>query len=366
MQAAREVVDRDVRAHRVDDSRWRCDVGLNHRVIRHLASGGEANVYLAEHIRLGTYAAVKFTETRTTWLQYEAYLLGRVRHPNVARALEYGRMVDGSEYLLLEYARGIDLAEWITRAPGVLSRPRALQMLSQVADAVDHIHDCGIVHGDIKPGNVMFDPNRSAPSRQHAQTHHDAHHVADTVKLIDFGLAFDVKHGNQRVAGTGTPGYMAPEQERGEACGPAIDRFAFALLAYEVLSGAALQPQMSQVSYEVTVQPEQPSTTYVRPQLPGLNPEMAAVFEKALHEDPAQRYASAHEFVAQLMELNRLGVLHAPSRLVAPASDSEMPSGMPSERSSDIDTRDSEVPSVTAAGPVVAAPRPRPRPAQFL
>ncbi|MEY4577246.1 MAG: hypothetical protein RL701_1949 [Pseudomonadota bacterium] len=264
------------------DSRIGCEVGLDYRIVRHLASGGMANVFLAEHTQHGGRAAVKFIDARSgapiSLLQHEARVLARLRHPNVVRPLELGRTRAGSHYLLLEYVRGIDLAEWLTLARPTRARARWLEVLKNLAAAIDYLHVSGFVHADIKPSNVMFDPN-----------------AGDKVTLIDFGLAFERLHASSLMAGHGTPGYMAPEQVSSGACGPASDRYALAVVAYELLTGVALAPQSSGA--------QRVGAARSRFDLSGLQNAYAAlvpVFKRALHDDPDARFDSARAFVAAL------------------------------------------------------------------
>lgn len=258
-------------------------VGLNHRITRHLASGGMAQVFLAEHVGTGRSAAVKFltpdSDVPRELLAHEAAVLEAVRHPGIVRLIETGRACDGHDYLLLEHVNGIDLEEWLQRSRARLPSASLLALVGQLARAVDHIHAQGFVHSDIKPANVMFDA-----------------HARESVKLVDFGLAFDVRDACFRRGSAGTPGYMAPEQLRGEVCGPAIDRFGVAALTFELLTGTALQPwaTLSRVRARARVRS---SPLDQRDLLPKALQE---VFARALHDRAEARYPSAGEFVEAL------------------------------------------------------------------
>jgi serine/threonine protein kinase len=258
-------------------------VGLNYRIVRHLASGGMAEVYLAEHASDDRAAAVKFMAfdggASINLLRHEAAILAQLRHPNIQRFIEHGHAGHAGEYLLTEYIRGVDLDDWLL-CPGALVSPaRTLALLQQLSAALDHLHAQGIVHGDLKPANVMVDPN-----------------AGDTVTLIDFGLAFDSSRPSLRPAGVGTPGYMAPEQLRGGSCGPAIDRYALGAVGFELLTGQPLQPDAP------SWYPGQSARVYTRRSLERSLScrRLNAVFARALHVEPAERYASATEFVAAL------------------------------------------------------------------
>jgi serine/threonine-protein kinase len=258
-------------------------VGSLHRVVRHLASGGMGHVFLVEHIHLGAYAAVKLpqqgSQIARSVLHHEAALLSQLQHPNIVSVLDFGRLWDGLEYLLMEYVSGLELDAWLDSC-GNMAPARAIGILEQVASAVDYLHAHGIVHCDIKPANIMFDPR--------------AH---DFVKLIDFGIACEKHMQAERRGLVGTPAYMAPEQARGELCGPAVDIYGVAALALEILTGRPpydYETPQAALTAILSEPPELPSARglVVR----GLD----AVFKKGLHSDPQQRFATATEFVQAL------------------------------------------------------------------
>lgn len=265
------------------DDRKGMEVGLHHRIVSHLASGGMGQVYLAERIETGAYAAAKFSLTENEvpreLLDHEAAVLERFQHPNIVRFYEIGTTFDGQDYLLLEYVPGIDLASWLTLSPSRMSRATLLSVLCQLGSAIDYVHARGIVHSDIKPANVMFDQQ-----------------VSGSVRLVDFGLAFDGRDACARRGSAGTPGYMAPEQLRAEPCGPAIDRFAFASLAFELLTGFALQPwaTLSRVRAHAKLRGDALDHRSL------VGPELEHVFEHALHDRAEQRFASCSSFVSAL------------------------------------------------------------------
>jgi serine/threonine protein kinase len=258
-------------------------VGGLHRVVRHLASGGMGHVFLVEHVRLGAYAAVKLPQPGSAiargMLSHEAVLLAQLQHPNIVSVLDYGHMSDGVEYMLMEYVNGCELDAWIESC-GSMAPARAVALLKQVASAVDYLHAHGIVHCDIKPANIMFEPR--------------AH---DFVKLIDFGIACEKSMQAERHGLIGTPAYMAPEQARGELCGPAVDVYGIAALALELLTGrppydyATAQDVLTAI---FTEPPALPSERGIH--VPGLD----AVFKKGLHCDPSARYRTASDFVTAL------------------------------------------------------------------
>jgi eukaryotic-like serine/threonine-protein kinase len=258
-------------------------VGCSHRIVRHLASGGMGHVFVAEHEYLGALAAVKVPRyadaTGRKILEAEARLLAKLEHPNIVRALDVGQLADGRMYMLMEHVQGIELGAWL-EAGGTMPFDRCLAVLKQVACAVDYLHQRGIVHGDIKPANILVDASAN-----------------DFVKLVDFGVAFSTTRADRHGV-LGTPAYMAPEQARGEAWGAPSDVYTVAALALQMLTGHP--PHAHRTAQDVlTAVLTQPAPT---PSALGLKvPNLDAVFQRGLHQDPAQRFARATDFVNALI-----------------------------------------------------------------
>jgi serine/threonine-protein kinase len=278
-----EITDAEWLQSRVGDA-----VGCSHRIVRHLASGGMGHVFLAEHIHLGAYAAVKVprtgSEAARSCLQREARMLGQLQHPNIVSVLDVGQLADGLPYMMTEYVSGLELEAWLDGSgAGRLTWKRSIGVLRQVAAAIDYLHAQGVVHGDIKPSNIMIDPR--------------AH---DFVKLVDFGIAYREDPNSIRRGVVGTPAYMAPEQARGDACGAAIDGYGIAALALELLTGRPpydYSDAQAALTAILTQPPALPSHRGMT--IPGLDD----VFAKGLHAEPSQRFAIATEFVEALEQV---------------------------------------------------------------
>lgn len=243
-------------------------VAYCYRVIRELSPGGMSQLYLVEHLPSGSYAALKVAaRAECDVLAREYSLLQRVQHANVVRAFEHGWLVDGRQYLVLELLPGADLAAWLSVYKRLESK-HALSVLWQLSSAIDHLHAQGVVHSDIKPANIMLNV-------------HD-----QRVTLIDFGVAFDLETERTQRGSSGTRGYMAPEQRRGQGCRPATDRYALAAVARELLG------------FNSAVAARSPR----RIARPVREPRSAlhSVFRRALHPNPHERYASARNFVSAL------------------------------------------------------------------
>ena len=194
-----------------------------YRVIERLGAGGMAAVYLAHDERLDRHVAIKRLHTAehddidARRFQREAKLGASLSHPNLVSIFDT-EQDDESVLLVMEYVEGETLADVLAR--GEVEPRRAIQIVCAVAEALDHAHSAGIVHRDIKPGNVLLGRDGS-------------------VKLADLGIAKAVERTDITGTGTvlGTPAYMAPEQLQGGKLGPAVDVFALATMAFEMLTG---------------------------------------------------------------------------------------------------------------------------------
>lgn len=262
-------------------------VAYSYRVVRELSAGGMSQLYVVEHLPSTSYAALKVALRASgegcEVLGRERTLLARVKHPNVVRVFDHGRLLDGRQYLVLELIPGADLAAWLGTY-GKLTPSHALSVLWQLAVAVDHLHAKGVVHSDIKPSNIMLNVL-------------DRH-----VTLIDFGVAFDFATEQAQRGNSGTRGYIAPEQERGEGCGPATDRFAVAAVAQELLglsfASRARKRQPARGAFAAAGAATHSAARDID-KAPS-NVALRSVFRRALHARPEDRYASARGFVKAL------------------------------------------------------------------
>src|SRR5688572_19605659 len=164
-------------------------------------------VYRAEHVHMKKAVAVKILHQHMTTMpevvarfEREAVAAGRIEHPNVAGATDFGRLDDGSFYLVLEYIEGRSLSSLLGEG-GALPTVRALAITRQIAEGLAAAHGAGIIHRDLKPENVML-------------VERDG--ISDWVKVLDFGIAKVPIEDAQKLTqiGTifGTPQYMSPEQ----------------------------------------------------------------------------------------------------------------------------------------------------------
>jgi tetratricopeptide (TPR) repeat protein len=216
----------------------------------------------------------------------EAAILARLDHPAIVRHLGHGRTLDGDTYLAMEWLEGETLSQRL--AHGALTPREAVRLVSRIAEALGYAHRQRVVHRDVKPANVFLpggDPQRA--------------------KLIDFGIA---RHGELGTAITspgmliGTPGYMAPEQARGELDVDArVDVFALGCVLYRCLAGAAPFEARDALATLAKVVLQEPAPLEERAR--GAPKELVAIVQRMLAKDRAQRFANGDEVVAALAAL---------------------------------------------------------------
>ncbi|HSN25997.1 MAG TPA: serine/threonine-protein kinase, partial [Kofleriaceae bacterium] len=208
-------------------------VGGRYALDGRLGEGGMGQVYRAKHIQLGKAFALKIISpafagdhaARTRFNQ-EAKLASEISHPNIVSVVDYGEDAQYGAYMVMELVEGDSLV-----AAGTLpmSTKRALDVLAQVADALEHIHKRGIIHGDVKADNIMLSAEASSNSAESRRRR--------VVRLLDFGLARRPEHGDGEEGVSGSPHYLAPERAAGGPPSVASDIYALGVLGYLLLTG---------------------------------------------------------------------------------------------------------------------------------
>ena len=270
---------------------------LQYRVISRLGSGGMGQVYLAEDTRLGRQVALKFlapsldmhADARARLVR-EAQVAARLRSPHIAVAYDLVEHEQGI-FIAMEFVEGELLSSRIARGP--LTVADSLDIAMQVADALDEAHGLGIVHRDIKSGNLMI------TARQ-------------LVKVLDFGLAKAIPsrdgfatEASLTMAGmvVGTLNYMPPEQLRGGEVDHRADLFSLGVVLYEMLTSRLpfAGESMAEVADRILNREPEAIGRYSY----SVPAEVESIVRKALEKDPAFRYQSAREFYVDLANARR-------------------------------------------------------------
>lgn len=258
-----------------------------------LGRGGMAEVHRGRDLRLGREVAVKVLRSdlaRDPSFQVrfrrEAQAAASLNHPAIVAVYDTGedRTTTGATpYIVMEYVEGETLRD-VLRREDRLEPARAMSLTADICAALDFSHRNGIVHRDVKPGNVMITPQ-------------------GTVKVMDFGIARAVSDSAATMTSTaaviGTAQYLSPEQARGEGVDARSDVYSAGCLLYELVTGAPPFTGDSPVAVayqHVREDPRTPSSIN-----PGVPPELDAILLKAMSKNPANRYQSAAEMRSDLL-----------------------------------------------------------------
>ncbi len=256
----------------------------NYVLLRQLGRGGFATVYLAEHLSLKNRVALKWLHSpeadqrEIERFQLEGDLLTRLRHRHIVRTFDFG-WEQGAPFLTMAYAsRGSLRQAFREQKPAPVSG--ILPTVLQVASALQYVHDHTIIHGDVKPENVLLGPNNEA-------------------WLSDFGIATisstpEKSSGKRDVRGTAR--YMAPEQIHGMPQ-PASDQYALAVMVYEWLCG---HPPFHGSALGVYVHHVSVPPPNLRDYVPSISLAVERVVFKALEKDPQKRFTDVMEFATAL------------------------------------------------------------------
>lgn len=287
------------------------DGELIHRyqILETLGRGGQGSVFLALDPRLGRRVAVKLldgrflTTTQRRRFQREAEVIARIDHPAIAEVLDAD--FEGSEpYIAMRHVPGVDLGEAIRAERGktVLPLPpqsaaeaqEVARYFERVARALHAAHEVGVVHRDVKPSNLMLQPNREPV-------------------ILDFGLASELEGDALTRAGEGlgTPEYMAPEQivDGPEGLDRRVDVYGLGVSLFECLAGS--RPFRADSQHEL----QRAILDGMAPDLARLNgslpPDLVTVVRTAMDRDPVRRYATAHAFAEDLRRVCEYEPIHA-------------------------------------------------------
>jgi eukaryotic-like serine/threonine-protein kinase len=281
----------------------------HYRILERLGAGGMGVVYKAEDTTLGRMVALKFlppelmrdADAKSRFLR-EARAASLLDHNNICTIYDVGDTEDEQTFIAMACYDGETLERRIERGP--LEVDEALKITQQIARGLSKAHASGIVHRDIKPANVIVTNDGVA-------------------KILDFGLAklAGARPLTQANATLGTLAYMAPEQLRGEAVGPAADIWAMGIVLFELLTGQRPFRGDYQQAIAYSILNEQPVSLL---ELCGHAPaELEGIVSKLLCKDPLQRYQTARDVITELETLS-----------------SGLPDSAPSESSSELPVAD--------------------------
>ncbi|MBA3531002.1 MAG: protein kinase [Ardenticatenales bacterium] len=276
-----------------------------YQLYERLGEGGMAEVFRAEDLRLGREVAVKvlrpqYANEKSFLDRFinEARSMAGFSHPNVVNVYDVGR--DGQRYyIVMEYVPGEDLRRTLERN-GSLPMKQAIDIARQMAQGIGYAHRKGLVHRDIKPGNILITPTGE-------------------VKVADFGIAKAMASVGFTEPGIvwGTTAYLSPEQVRGEVATAASDVYAMGVVLYEVLTGYPPFQGEDRVAIALKHLNETPPPFPDTLQLPR---GVEFLVRKALSKSPAERFANADEMARSLGEYLRAGADATVSRPIVPPS----------------------------------------------
>lgn len=274
-----------------------------YRLVRLIGSGGMGEVYLAEHQMMKRPVAIKLIRPHKAGdkqalarFEREVRATAKLSHWNTIEIFDYGRTDDGTFYYVMEYLPGLSLSELVDKH-GPMPAARAIHLLRQTCDALSEAHSRGLIHRDIKPGNI-FSAHRGG--------------VYDVAKLLDFGLAKPIStesvplHLTQEGSITGSPLYMAPEQTLGDSePDERCDIYSLGAVAYYLLTGrppfdgeTAIKVILAHAHEQVVAPSER------RNDIPN---DLEQVVVRCLAKDPAQRFPSAATLRQALSECEAAG-----------------------------------------------------------
>ncbi len=268
-----------------------------YQVERELGKGAMGVVYGGKDPKIGRIVAIKtmalsdefeadeLTEAKERFFR-EAETAGRLTHPNIVTIYDAGEEHDLC-YIAMEFLKGKDLVPY-TKNPNLLPPDKVLFIVERVADALGYAHTMGIVHRDVKPANIMYEPQ------------------SDTVKVTDFGIARITDSSRTKTGMVlGTPSYMSPEQLGGRKIDGRSDLFSLGVTLYQMLSGRLPfeGESMTQLMFAIANTPHAP----IRTLNAALPPWVEAVIDRALAKDFELRFQTGAEFADAIRQARKAG-----------------------------------------------------------
>ena len=296
--------------------------GGRYELQRRLARGGMADVYLATDTLLNRPVAVKVLfpeyardETFVERFRREAQAAARLTHGNIVAIHDWGAEF-GTYFIVMEYVEGRSLSQ-VIRSEGALPPVQAAEIATRVAAALDFAHRHGVVHRDVKPGNIMISS-------------------VGEVKVADFGIAQALGAGDrasltQTGAVMGTATYFSPEQAQGRVLDQRSDLYSLGCVLYEMLTGAP--PFSGDTPVAIAYQHVQSAPPPMADRGVDVPTDLEAITDTLMRKDPEQRYATAADVEADLKRFLAgravAATIAPPTAAVPPAGVAPMPAGPP-------------------------------------
>jgi eukaryotic-like serine/threonine-protein kinase len=295
------------------------EVAGRYRLDRRLGAGGMSTVFLALDTVLERRVAVKLLaehlaedDTFVARFRREALAAARLQHPNVVQVYDSGRDADSARhYIVMEYVDGPSCAD-LLRDHGSLPVEDCVSYLRDACRGLDYAHRAGVVHRDVKPGNLLVAED------------------SGMVKLADFGIAKAAEQSRVTQVGSvlGTAAYLSPEQARGEEAGPASDIYSLGVCGYQFLTGRLPFEYSSLTELAIKQQEsEVEAITNLRPEVPV---ELDRAIRACLARDPNARYGSALE-AAEAIEAGLHGEVTEATQMLTGAGATASEDGGPGD-----------------------------------
>jgi len=261
-----------------------------------LARGGTAEVYVGTHTTLQREVAIKILHSNyddnphaLERFQREAMVVGKLRHPNIVQVFDFDT-VESHPYLVMEYIKGPSLLKYLNALHTKGERldfPKVIRLMNAMTSALQYAHDSGVIHRDIKPGNILL-TSRSGDIIPGKPLPDDFEPVLTDFGLVRFIDSTQHTTGSGQIAGT--PAYMSPEQARGDITDGRTDIYSLGIVLYEILAGHL--PFEGETTMGVLMkhisEPPKP--------IPGLPPTMQYVLDRALAKSVDDRFQTPSEF----------------------------------------------------------------------
>lgn len=277
------------------------DFEHRYRVVGQIGRGGMGTILRAEHVGLGKEVAIKVLKSELMLdkvalarFEQEARACAALSHVNLVTVFDYGVTTIGQPYLVMEFVPGASLIEFLNSRNN-FSNVQLIDAFLQICNGLAYAHDNGVVHRDLKPGNIILSLNSQG---------------VETVKIVDFGVAKieDMGGAFQMLTNTGevfgSPNYMSPEQCRGKEVDNRTDIYAVGCILYEILVGKQLFRAESLLAVLDKQMKEAPPPVVLSKRWKDAPPELSRITMKCLEKDPDSRYQHMSEIVQELQAVH--------------------------------------------------------------